>query len=203
MKRSVCTLLMALAMTTCMAQAEADSLFDDKHYRDFDMSKYHSDMFKGAYPRYSISSDPVEFIAYTYIDVDGDGKPELWLRDENQNYSAVYALVGDSLELLADADARSEIEFYKGAVGYSGYYSSGRYCEGATIVRNSRPAEYYWEDITFSMEDNETILEESCYLNGKEATPDECDTFSATLGEKIERHPIWHPIPEKDRIKIE
>lgn len=201
-KMIIAAVLMMVA-DPAMAQAEADSLFDAKFYRDFDMSKFPEGTFNGAYPRYPLSSDPVEFIAYTYIDVDGDGKPELWLRDENQRYNAVYAIVGDSLELLADADARSDMEFYKGAVGYSGYYGSGKYCEGATVVRNSRPADYYMEEVIFSMEDNETILDEIYYLNDKESTSDECDKFRESLGEKIERHPVWHPIPEKDRIRIE
>lgn len=165
---------------------------------DFDFGKYHKAMLEEAYPRFAKSTEPVRFKDYALIDVDGDGKLEVWVRgDDGQDYQGVFAIVGDSVQLLADADVCSELEFYKGAVGYKGYYSPGRVCEGASVVRNSRRAEWYWKEVYFNIfsDEQETESEDYC-INDKDATEEDCEKFKEKLGDKITLEPVWLPVLE-------
>lgn len=165
---------------------------------EFDITKYQDVLFEYAFPaRYMKSTDPVRLVEYALVDIDGDGQDELWVRsDDGQDYQGVFAIVGDSLELLADADVRSEIKMYDGAVCYEGYYGDGRVWNGGSVVRNSRRAEYYEEEYTFnSFSEDQEMLEESYDVNGKSATAEECSKFCEQLGDTISTASlVWHKI---------
>lgn len=165
--------------------------------QSFDFSKYEEAMLRDAYPRYSKSAEDVRFKDYAFVDIDGDGLPEVWVRgDEGQDFQAVYSISGDSVCMLASADTRSEIIFYKGAVGYDGYYGDGRVCRGGTIVRNSAPAESYEMEYVFNIfSDEQEMLRETYFLNNKMTTAEACETFASQLGDSVSVSPVWHSVP--------
>ena len=141
-------------MEAQVAEDEPDSSDIDNNAADndaFDIYKYKDYILSDAYPRYAKSADPVRIVEYALIDIDDDGQDELWVRgDDGQDYQGVFAIVGDSAVLLADADVRSDIVLYKNAVGYRGYYGDGRVCNGASVLKNSRRVAYYWEEYKFN-----------------------------------------------------
>ena len=165
--------------------------------KTFDFSKYEAAMQQDAYPRFNKSADDVRFKDYAFVDIDGDGLPEVWVRgDEGQDFQAVYSISGDSVCMLASADTRSQIVFYKGAVGYDGYYGDGRVCRGGTIVRNSAPAESYEMEYVFNIfSEEQEMLHETYFLNNKMATAEACEKFADQLGDSISVTPAWHAVP--------
>ncbi|MBO4810737.1 MAG: hypothetical protein J5552_04145 [Prevotella sp.] len=187
-------------------EADDESVASSNEVEAFDFERYHEAMLEQAFPRYAKSAEDVRFVEYALIDIDGDGRPEVWVRgDEGQDYQGVFAIAGDSAILLADADVRSEIMLYKNAVGYDGYYGDGKVMSGATVVKNSRPAESYYEDYQFNIfsEEQET-LDETYYLNGKLSTAEECKAFREQLGDTIAAPALqWHPVKSIERTEEE
>ncbi len=164
---------------------------------DFDFNKYRAAMQDCAYPRYAKSSADVRFIAYALIDVDGDGKSEVWVRsDEGQDWQGVFALVGDNgVELLADADVCSELSFYKNAVGFQSYISPGRVDEAFSVVKDSRIVTLGIKHYEFNIfsEEQET-LDEYYFLDDKAVDEETYDQAFNALGDKIEVSPVWHDV---------
>ena len=155
--------------------------------KTFDINKYVEVMESEAYVIFSKGADDIRLVGYTFVDVDGDGHPEVWVKgDEGQDYQGVYSIVGDSVRLLACSDARSEIDFYKGAVGFSGYYGTGENRMAFTIVKNSLPVDEYFMEHKFNIfsEEQETI-----HLAAEKM-----------LGDTISVTPYWRPIERKTKL---
>ena len=187
-------------------EADEESVASSSVGAAFDFERYHEAMLEQALPRYAKSAEDVRFVEYALIDIDGDGHPEVWVRgDEGQDYQGVFAIAGDSAILLADADVRSEIMLYKDAVGYDGYYGDGKVMSGATVVRNSRPTESYYEDYQFNIfSDEQETIYETYYLNDKPSTAEECKAFLEQLGDTISVPALqWHPVKPIMQIEEE
>ena len=161
--------------------------------QEFDINKYIEEMQEDPGLRYPLGD--VVLTEYALVDLDGDGKNEVWVRGEN-NYEALYTFENDGLGLIAYADGATDLTFYKNAVGYSAYYSPGHSYSGAQVVRNSRLAEYYDEQVDFdAFSDEQEVIDEIYTLNGEEASADECEEFQKRLGEPVDApQPKWHPI---------
>ena len=128
------------------------------------------------------------------IDIDGDDHPEVWVRgDEGQYYQGVYSVVNDSVTLLASSDVRSELIFYKGAVGFGGYYGDGLSRKGFTTLRNSRPVDWYFNEDKYSAETEETIYS-NMTKNGEDISEAEWEKAEQLLGDPISVTPAWRPI---------
>lgn len=161
----------------------------------FDIHDYLEMMEAMACPRFMRDTADVKFMQYALIDIDGDGQHEVMVNDDNQKYVAVFAIVGDSIEMLADADVCCDLEFYKGAVGFSGYYTPGRSAAGASIVKNSRCAEDYYMETKFDIFNDEMELEyESYYVNNEPSDEESCNKFQERLGETVTVEPEWQTI---------
>ena len=163
---------------------------------NFDFSRYHQKMLESANVRFAKSAEDIKFKEFALIDIDGDGQREVWVRgDEGQDYQGVFSLHGDTVEVLAEADVRSELKFYKGAVGYDGYYGDGRVMRGASMLKNSRCVHDYSEETKFNIfSDEQEMLLESYWVDNKVATAEQCERFREQLGEEVELDPVWHAI---------
>lgn len=166
----------------------------------FDYERYHDAILDNVMLRFLRGTDPVRLVDYALVDVDGDGQPEIWVRgDDGQCYQGVFATVGaNDVQLLADADVRSEIVFYKGAVGYEGYYGNGEVKNGYTIVKDSRMAEDFSTESKFNIfSDEQETIHEYFLHNNKMAEKEEYDQLVEQLGEQVHPDTIWHRIKSK------
>lgn len=166
------------------------------YQKTFDIHKYVEEMEEKAVVYYSKSTDDVRLIAYAFVDIDGDGHPEVWVRgDEGQDYQGVYSIVNDSVTLLASSDVRSKLDFYKGAVGFNGYYGDGLSRQGFTFVKNSRAGDDFYREDQFnnSSEEMETVYTD-VMKNGKGISEEEWEKAEKLLGDTISLTPAWRPI---------
>ena len=170
--------------------------------KTFDINKYVGQMESEAYVIFSKGTDDIRIIAYTFVDVDSDGHPEVWVKgDEGQDFQGVYSVVGDSVRLLACSDARSEIDFYKGAVGFSGYYGTGEDRKAFTIVKNSLPGDEYFMEHKFNIfsEEQETVhLAQT--KNGETISDEAWNEAEKMLGDTVSVTPHWRPIERKLKL---
>ena len=162
----------------------------------FDFSKYRQLVLDNALPRFMKSSDDVNLLEYALIDIDGDGRNELWVRsDEGQDWQGVFAVDGDSVVLLADADVCSELDFFENAVGFSSYISPGRVEERYVVLDNSRisaKAEKYVEFDIFGAENE--VESESYTIDDEDVDEADYDAFKDKLGDEVEVTAEWIPI---------
>ena len=181
--KKILLLLLPLLVLSCKAQ---EKRFDINKYKDVILNEY-------AYPRFAKSSDDTVLKDYALIDIDGDGKSELWVRgDESQDWQGVFSLDGDSLTLLADADACSEIEVYKNAVGYHSYISPGQVDEAYSVLKDSRVVSSADMNMKFDIFSDEQEVEYEGYsVNGKEVDENTYNEFVLKLGDTVEVAPEW------------
>ena len=180
-------LLLMLPLLTLGCQAQEKKNFDFNKYKDVIQNEY-------AYPpRFAKSADDVVLKDYALVDIDGDGKSELWVRgDEGQDWQGVFSLDGDSLTLLADADACSEIKVYKNAVGYHSYISPGQVDEAYSVLKNSRIVASADMNMKFDIFSDEQEVEYEGYsINEKEVDEDTYNEFVLKLGDTVEVTPEW------------
>ncbi len=101
---------------------------------EFDINKYIEEMQDN--PEIRIPMVDIVLTEYALVDIDGDGKNEVWVRGEN-NYEALYTLENDGLGLIAYADGATDLTFYKNAVGYSAYYTPGHSYSGRRLSKTA------------------------------------------------------------------
>lgn len=186
-KNIIIIAFLAMLFTPLSMAAQEKKSFDFNKYREVIMNEY-------AFPlRFAKSADDVVLKDYALVDIDGDGKPELWVRgDEGQDWQGVFSLDGDSLTLLADADACSEIKVYKNAVGYHSYISPGQVDEAYSVLKNSRVVASADMNMKFDIFSDEQEVEYEGYtVNGKEVDEDTYNEFVLKLGDTVEVTPEW------------
>ncbi len=174
-------------------EMEADDIAETSDDEEFDISKYVEEMQDN--PEIRMPVGDIVLTEYALVDIDGDGKNEVWVRGEN-NYEALYTLEKDGLGLIAYADGATDLTFYKNAVAYSAYYTPGHSYSGAQIIKNSRLAEYYAEQVDFdAYSDEQEVTDENYIMNGEVSTADACEAFQKKLGEPVDApEPMWQPI---------
>ena len=180
-------LLLMLPLLTLGCQAQEKKNFD------FTINKYKDAILEYAIPRFAKSADDTVLKDYALVDIDGDGKSELWVRgDESQDWQGVFSLDGDSLTLLADADVCSEIKVYKNAVGYHSYISPGQVDEAYSVLKNSRIISSAEMNMKFDIFSDEQEVEYEGYsINEKEVDEDTYNEFVLKLGATVEVTPEW------------
>ena len=186
-KNIIIIAFLAMLFTPLSMAAQKKKSFDFNKYKEVIMNEY-------AYPpRFAKSADDVVLKDYALVDIDGDGKPELWVRgDEGQDWQGVFSLDGDSLTLLADADACSEIKVYKNAVGYHSYISPGQVDEAYSVLKNSRIVASADMNMKFDIFSDEQEVEYEGYsINEKEVDEDTYNEFVLKLGDTVEVTPEW------------
>ena len=180
--KQIVLLLCSLLALGCQAQEKR-----------FDINKYKDAILEYAIPRFAKSAEDTVLKDYALVDIDGDGKSELWVRgDESQDWQGVFSLDGDSLTLLADADVCSDIKVYKNAVGYHSYISPGQVDEAFSVLKDSRiasSAEMHMEFDIFT--DDQEVKCEDYSIDDKEVDEDTYNAFVVQLGDAVEVKPEW------------
>jgi len=180
-------IVMVLLAFAGLARAQEDN--------SFDFDKYRASIDKEAFYQ-CLWDDALNYVDYALIDIDEDGKPELWVRsDEEQSWQGVFAIEGDSVVFLAYADRCCSIVFFKNAVGYNSYVSPGRAEEGYCVLNESCivASAFKYKEFDIFSEDMATEYE-SFMLNDEDAEEADFDRFVQELGEPIEIEPVWHEI---------
>ena len=133
---------------------------------------------------------------YCYVDIDGDGYNELWLRSANDRFGVLVSMINNA-QLIAIERNPQKVVFYRGAVGVNG--PCGYNCESSKVVSlmNSRKYHVVEYIMTVPLELGTPIYE--YYYDGR--------SISAVKGrqlmqrakqEKISVKPIWHEIVYND-----
>ena len=175
---------------------------DEKYGPTFDIHKYLDDMKSVANPMVVVEEDgsTIVYDQYALIDIDLDGKPEVWVKSTDQYYDAVFSISGDKVEMLAEGNGHTVLAFFENGVGSQGSCGTGcahaEYC----ILKDSRPAcRTSWID-QYNM-NNERMESESGYtVNGKECSEEEYQKVQSEIGEYVTFNPIWHPINNTKKL---
>lgn len=171
---------------------------NSEEYETFDFEKYHKAIldYANGEIKFLKSTDDIRLISYALIDIDDDGNPEVWVKgDEGQDYQGVFAIDGDNVILLACGDARTDLRFYKNAVGFNGYYGEGYSNRGATIIRNSKPGNSYEIYVHFNIfSEYQDVIEDSYSVNGYVSDSLTCDVLIKQIGEAYTPEVKWYPI---------
>ena len=180
-------IIMVLLAFSSMARAQEESSFDFNKYKDaVDREAFYQ----------CFGDDSLKYEDYALIDLDEDGKPELWVRsEEEQSWQGVFAINGDSVVFLAYADRCCDMVFFKNAVGYSSYVSPGHSEAGYCVLKDSRivASAFKHVDINIFSDEMETEFE-FYYVNDEDAEEEDYNRFVGQLGESIDIEPVWHKI---------
>jgi hypothetical protein len=157
---------------------------EKKYGQSFDISKYLE----------SMTNDMI--YEYALIDIDLDGNPELWVRNEEGYYDAVYSIADKKADLLAEADGRTALVFYENGVGSQGSCGTGCAQNNFCILKNSRAIHHVsWVDVYSFDSNGDFASSESNYnKDDKECTEKEALELSEQLGESYSINPTWHSV---------
>lgn len=133
-----------------------------------------------------------EFSKYALLDIDEDGEPELILSTENEEYQAVLSIVEAEVKLIAGADFKRHLIFYKGVVGDAGGCGTGCFYSHYTKLKNSAPEFELGDMGLYNFETDE--VDDEFNLNGEELTYDEGQAIFESFGEPYDPEFEWHPI---------
>ena len=193
MKKIQLVMVLLLAFG-CLAQAQEDRSYTER----FDFNKYKEAIQKQTYLRFYRSDEVVRYVDYAFVDVDHDGQSEVWLRgDDGQAWQGVFAIDGDSVVLLADADICSNIVFYENAVGYTGYISPGKVDAGFSVLKNSHvvTSAFMHKEFNIFSEEQEVFFEDY-NVNGEYTDEENYNHLLEQLGERFEIEPVWYKIEQ-------
>ena len=185
-------IIMVLLAFGGMAQAQEDKSFDFNKYKvSIDKEAFNQ---KAAFYQCSWD-DALNYVDYAFIDIDEDGKSELWVRtDEEQAWQGVFAIDGDSVMLLAYADRCCDMVFFKKAIGYSTYVSPGHSAAGYCVLKDSHIVASAFMQVDINIfSDMETEFE-WYKVNDEDVEEADFDRFVEQLGETIDIEPVWHKI---------
>lgn len=167
--------------------------------KQFDISKWYDELIELAEPLLA-GYDPLEFHEYAHIDVDHDGKAELWLRNNEARYSIIVSLADNDPHILIDADERKSISFFPGAIQSSGGCGTGCNMAEIVVLKNSR-LDYTLNNMEeYDMEGN--LSENGWEKDGKEISTEEGEKLYKELGNPIELYINWHGINIERKPKL-
>ena len=162
-----------------------------KTEKQFDMSKWYDELVELAEPLFA-GNDPVEFHEYAFIDVDRDGKAELYMRNAEDHYEAVFTLDDDDPHVLIEADFRRSISFFKNAIQSSGNCGTGCNMIEIVVLKDSKLAYSLNNMEQYDMEGN--LLENNWSKDDKEIPTEEGEELYKSLGNPIDLYVKWHGI---------
>lgn len=137
--------------------------------------------------------------SYTFVDVDSDGIPELWLSSENGNNQEIYSLKDSHNRLISFTYYKTSFLFYQRAVASSGGCGTMCFLTSYTPVENSRPGEVIHELTTGDFEGNEVVSYSIGDFNTDagddlKLSAEEGRSRIESLGKMVEITPEWHKI---------
>ena len=187
-------MIVALALVLSMTSYGFNQRSHAGKRKKIDISKYLDQMQENPDLRFAFGAYDLK--EYAFYDLDGDGKDEVFVSDSTVHYKAIYAIVGDTAQLIAYADGCTNLVFYKNAVQYSAYYSPGRSVEGAQVVKDSKPTDYCLSEVEWNIfSDEQEVTYEWCIVNDKTATAEDFHKFIKQLGEPVSEPTLhWQPI---------
>lgn len=144
------------------------------------------DKFQELYEEEDLDDDHGTLAKYAFIDIDGDGIDEVWLRTEDDEDGAIFCFddEGEPVVIITETEGKRP-SIAKGWVGI-GYPAGGpSYYNHYVILKNSRIA---YEFTDFQVEDSHEY-----YLGGKEISASEAKKIKKNIkGEGTLLNPEWH-----------
>ena len=127
---------------------------------------------------------------YAYVDIDGDGYNELWLRSANDKLGAIISVVA-SAKLLITERRPQKVSFYPGAVVVDGPCGFGCNTINAVIVENSRKAHNVLYIKTNPLE-MEGAVHEYFYDGTRISSTNGKKRLQLVMHDKRQINPTWH-----------
>ena len=137
---------------------------------------------------YAFNDNPMT--KYAYIDIDGDGYNELWLRSDNDKLGAIISVVA-SAKLLITERRPQKVSFYPGAVVVDGPCGFGCNTINAVIVENSRKAHNVLYIKTNPLE-MEGAVHEYFYDGTRISSTNGKKRLQLVMHDKRQINPTWH-----------
>ena len=169
-----------------------------KANKQFDISKWYNELVELAEPLFA-GNDPVEFYEYALIDVDSDGKAELYMRNAD-HYEAVFTLDDKDPHVLIDADSRRSISFFKNAVQSSGSCGTGCNAIEIVVLKDSKLAYTLNNMEQYDMEGN--LSENNWSKDDKDIPTEDGEKMYKDLGDPIDLYIKWHEIDIERKPKL-
>ncbi len=160
--------------------------------QEFDINRYIDQMNAFAAPLYAASSDPILFTEYALIDIDRDGQPEVWVRSKEQYYDAVFSISDGKVNLLADADGRTDLVFFLHGVGSQGSCGTGCAMSSYSLINKSRQTATLLSMVQYNMDGD--IEESRYYIGDNECSEEAIFKEMDKLGKEITVNPKWKKI---------
>ena len=157
----------------------------------FDIAKWYDELVELAEPLFA-GYDPIEFHEYALIDVDRDGKAELYMRNIEARYEAIFTLDDKDPHILIDADDHRSISFFKNAIQSSGGCGTGCNVGEIVVLKDSKLAYTLNNMEQYDMEGN--LSENGWEKDGKEIPTEEGEKLYKSFGDPIEPYINWHGI---------
>ncbi len=117
---------------------------------------------------------------YVFIDIDGDGNDELYLRNDENNEGCLMAFDGNKINIVATEDFKMKLSFYRNFICQAGSAGSGgSYYQCLVELKNSKVVRTESELSYNGASDDERI-----YEYGEGVDPADAKAFFARLPEK-------------------
>lgn len=133
---------------------------------------------------------------YAYIDIDGDGYNELWLRSDNDKLGAIISVVA-SAKLLITERRPQKVSFYPGAVVVDGPCGFGCNTINAVIVKNSRKAHNVQYIKTTPLE-MDGAVHEYFYDGTRISSTNGKKRLQLVMHDKRQINPAWHNFRQEE-----
>ena len=160
--------------------------------RQFDIKKYYDDLVNEAGSLISGNNGIIEFFEYALIDADRDGKPELWVRNGEDEYAIIYSLNDDGPHALINSDYLRSFSFFKGAIQSGGSCGTGAHMNEVVVLEDSK-LQYTLKNITqYDIKGN--LAENKWSKDGKDIPTEDGEELYKSLGNPIELYVNWHGI---------
>lgn len=143
---------------------------------------------------YAFNDNPMT--KYAYVDIDGDGYNELWLRSANDKLGAIISVVA-SAKLLITERRPQKVSFYPGAVVVDGPCGLGCNTINAVIVENSRKAHNVLYIKTNPLE-MEGAVHEYFYDGTRISSTNGKKRLQLVMHDKRQINPTWHNFRQEE-----
>ena len=127
---------------------------------------------------------------YAYVDIDGDGYNELWLRSADDKLGAFISVVASAKLLIIERHPQ-KVAFYPGAIVVSGPCGLGCTTTNAIIVEKSRKA-HNVQYIKTSPLEMEGAVHEYFYDGTRISSTNGKKRFQLIMHDKRQVTPVWH-----------
>jgi hypothetical protein len=160
--------------------------------KQFDVKKYYDKMAEEAETLISGYNGEIDFFEYALIDVDRDGKAELWARYSENDYAVIFSLDDDGPHALISCDHLSQFSFFKGAIQSGGSGGTGAHVTELVVLKDSKP-QYKLKNIEqYDMAGN--LSENKWSKDGKDIPTEDGEKLYKSLGDPIDLYVNWHGI---------